>query len=168
MTDKITSERRSWNMSHIRATNTKPEMVVRSLIHRMGYRFSTHRKNLPGRPDIVLPKYRTIILVHGCFWHQHTGCIEASQPKSNTAYWRLKLKRNVERDKKNRRLLRKQGWRVLRLWECEIEKDPIRVVLRIARELSGRVDDKRLQQLPSRRDLLKAAEARAGYKCRKR
>ena len=132
MTDKLSTERRSWNMSRIRSKNTKPEIIVRSLLHRMGYRFRLQRKDLPGRPDIVLPKYKTVIFVHGCFWHQHPDCIEASRPKSNITYWLPKLKANVDRDTRNRGLLQEQGWRVLRFWECEIEKDPSMVISQIA------------------------------------
>lgn len=163
MVDKLSTERRSWNMSRIRAKDTKPEMVVRSLLHRLGFRFRIHRKDLPGRPDIVLPKYKTIIFVHGCFWHQHQGCIEASRPKTNTAYWHAKLEANVKRDSKNRHLLREQGWRVLRFWECEIERDPVSIALSIARDLRGRSHGLDTDGLPTRRHLLRAAEARVGY-----
>ena len=103
MTDILSKERRSWNMSRIRGSDTKPELLVRSLLHRMGYRFRLHRKDLPGRPDIVLPKYRTVIFVHGCFWHRHKGCKYAYTPKSRTDFWQNKFQGTVERDKRNRR-----------------------------------------------------------------
>ena len=163
MTDSLTPLKRSWNMSRIRSSNTKPEMLIRSLLHRMGFRFRVHRKDLAGRPDIVLPRYRTVIFVHGCFWHQHKDCIEASRPKSNTAYWQSKLDGNVERDRKNHRLLREQGWRVLLFWECEVENDPERIALQTEQELRGTPQDPRHYNLPSRRELLTAAEARTGF-----
>ena len=137
MTDKLSPERRSWNMSRIRSKDTKPEIIVRSLLHRMGYRFRIQSKDLPGRPDIVLPKYKTIIFVHGCFWHQHPGCIEAARPKTNKKYWNAKLDGNVKRDRKNIQALRDEGWRIFRFWECEIEKNPIRIATRIAKDLRG-------------------------------
>ena len=167
MTDTLTPQKRSWNMSRIRSTNTKPEILLRSLLHRMGFRFRLHRRDLPGRPDIVLPKYRTVILVHGCFWHQHPGCVEATYPKSNTTYWKAKLDGNVARDRINQRALQKGGWQVLRFWECQIEKDPGGIALRLARKLRGKPLDTKDFTLPTRRKLLKVAETRAGYKTRK-
>jgi len=163
MTDKLTPRRRSWNMSRIRSANTKPEIVLRSVLHRMGFRFRIHQRGLSGRPDIVLPKYRTVIFVHGCFWHQHPGCIEAVRPKTNEKYWTAKLDGNVKRDRKNHQNLRKEGWRVFRFWECEIEKDPIRVATRITKELRGFARGSAEYALPSRIELLRAAESRAGY-----
>lgn len=147
MSDKLTPQKRSWNMSRIRSANTKPEMLMRSLLHRMGFRFRLHRKDLPGRPDIVLPRYRTVIFVHGCFWHQHLGCVEASHPKSNKAYWESKLEANVKRDEKNRQLLHEQGWRVLVFWECEVERDPWRIALQIAQQIGCSIGSD-IQDLP--------------------
>lgn len=121
MVDIISPERRSALMSRIRSKNTRPEMVVRSLLHRLGYRFRLHRKDLPGHPDIVLPKHRKIILVHGCFWHGH-DCRLASKPKSNEAYWTEKIQSNRARDAVNRAALQSQGWTVLELWECEVRR----------------------------------------------
>ena len=108
-------------MSRIRSKDTKPEMVVRSMLHRLGYRFRLHRKDLPGRPDIVLPRHRKIILVQGCFWHGHS-CRLASKPKSNKGYWSVKIQTNKDRDARNLRLLLDLGWDVLELWECDIRK----------------------------------------------
>ena len=96
MVDNLTQEKRSWNMSRIKDKNTKPELVVRSILHRMGYRFRLHRKDLPGKPDIVLPKYKTVIFVHGCFWHRHKGCKYAYQPKSRVDFWQKKFKGNID------------------------------------------------------------------------
>jgi DNA mismatch endonuclease (patch repair protein) len=125
MADTLTAEHRSWNMSRILSKNTTPEKVVRSILHRMGYRFSLHRKDLPGCPDIVLPKYRTVIFVHGCFWHRHKGCKDASLPKTRTEWWLDKLDGNVSRDCRNQSALRKAGWRVQTVWECETQSPDI-------------------------------------------
>ena len=120
MTDKLTPARRSANMARIRSKNMKPEMVVRSAAHRLGYRFRLHRQDLPGKPDLVFPSRRAVIFVHGCFWHLHRGCREGRIPDSRQDYWRPKLTGNVKRDKQNRKKLVEMGWRVLTIWECEI------------------------------------------------
>ena len=128
MADKLTAEHRSWNMSRIRGKNTKPEREVRSILHCMGYRFTVNgpkNKSLPGRPDIVMPKYRTVIFVHGCFWHRHKGCKDASLPKTRTEWWLNKLDGNVSRDCRNQSALRKAGWRVQTVWECETQSPDI-------------------------------------------
>jgi len=118
--DRLSRSHRSWNMSKIKNRNTSTELKVRSLLHEMGYRFRLHRKDLPGKPDIVLPKYRTVIFVHGCFWHRHPECKYAYTPKSNVEFWEKKFKANVERDKKNMETLQKIGWKVIVIWECQI------------------------------------------------
>jgi len=112
---------RSANMAAIRSKDTQPEMLVRSLVHRMGYRYRLHAKDLPGKPDLVFRPYRKVIFVHGCFWHQHAklSCTDSHRPKSNSAYWDEKLSRHVERDKRHRKALCDLGWRVLVVWECE-------------------------------------------------
>lgn len=107
-------------MRAIRKKDTKPELIVRRLLHAMGYRFRLHRRDLPGTPDIVLPRYRAVIQVHGCFWHQHAGCRHANLPRSRTSYWWPKLARNVQRDARAEQALHALGWRVLILWECEL------------------------------------------------
>ena len=117
--DRISREHRSWNMSRIRGHDTKPEVVVRSVLHRLGFRFRLHRRDLPGRPDIVLARHRTIVFVHGCFWHRHARCRFAYQPKTNSAFWSQKFKSNVVRDQRDRRRLRGLGWRVIVVWECQ-------------------------------------------------
>ncbi len=119
--DSLDKKRRSWNMSRIRSKNTKPEIVVRSHLHRQGYRFCLHKKDLPGKPDIVLPKYKTVIEVRGCYWHRHKGCKESTTPKSNTEFWLTKFQSNVERDKKNDKLLKELGWNLIIIWECEVK-----------------------------------------------
>jgi DNA mismatch endonuclease (patch repair protein) len=106
-------------MSRIRSRDTAPELQVRSALHRAGYRFRLHRKDLPGRPDIVLPKHHTVVFVHGCFWHRHKGCVFAYAPKSRIAFWDEKFRSNVERDFRNTRALRALGWRVITVWECQ-------------------------------------------------
>ena len=109
-------------MSRIKSKDTAPELRVRSALHRAGYRFRLHVKDLPGKPDIVLPKYKTVIFVHGCFWHRHKGCSDASKPSTNQEFWEEKFKRNVERDKREQAELKKLGWKVIVIWECEVEK----------------------------------------------
>lgn len=116
--DTMTPELRSRLMSRIKAKDTKPEMLVRSAAHRLGLRFRLHDKQLPGKPDLVLPKHRTVIFVHGCFWHRH-GCKLASNPKSRQDYWAPKFESNVRRDAEHRAALEAAGWRVVVIWECE-------------------------------------------------
>ena len=108
-------------MRQIHSMNTKPEIKVRSLLHKMGYRFRIHKINLPGKPDVVLSKYKKVIFVHGCFWHRHQSCIEASHPKTNSAYWEEKITKNMIRDRKNEAELLKLGWEVIIIWECELK-----------------------------------------------
>lgn len=120
MVDTISRERRSENMRRIRSKGTKPEVAVRQLVHAMGCRFRLHSAKLPGKPDLVLPRLKSVIDVRGCFWHQHKGCIDAHIPKSQVRYWRPKLRSNVWRDKRSLKHLRKLGWRVLVVWECEV------------------------------------------------
>lgn len=118
MVDVYSKSTRSYVMSRIASKDTKPEKIVRSILHRNGYRFRLFSNNLPGHPDIVMPKHRTVIFVNGCFWHQHKRCKLSKNPKSNRSYWEPKLKRNVERDKKQKAQLKKEGWTVIVIWEC--------------------------------------------------
>lgn len=118
MTDKITPAERSALMAKVR--DTKPEMLVRRMVFRMGHRYRLHRRDLPGAPDLVFGARRKVIFVHGCFWHQHSGCRGARTPSSRATYWGPKLAGNVERDQRNRRLLRRAGWSALTIWECEL------------------------------------------------
>lgn len=120
MTDSFTPARRSANMRAIRSKDTKPEMLVRRAAYALGYRYRLHRRDLPGKPDLAFIGRRKAIFVHGCFWHQHSGCREASRPKSNTGYWSPKLARNVERDAASLRALDAAGWQVLVIWECDM------------------------------------------------
>ena len=135
MVDTITSERRSWNMSRIRSRDTGPEVVLRSLLLRAGLRFRLHAKKLPGRPDIVLPKYKTAIFVHGCFWHRHAGCRNATTPSTRAEFWQEKFDGNVRRDARNRADLKAAGWTVMTVWECELKANAEDVVRKLSREL---------------------------------
>jgi DNA mismatch endonuclease (patch repair protein) len=121
--DSISSEKRSWNMSRIKSKDTKIEVLVRKYLFAKGYRFRKNDKRYPGKPDVVLPKYKTVIFVNGCFWHMHPGCKYGRLPKSNTDYWKPKLEKNVENDKQHRKELQEMGWQVIVLWECELKKD---------------------------------------------
>ena len=121
--DSLTPKQRSARMALIRSKNTRPERAVRASLHRLGYRFRLHRKDLPGVPDIVFPSRKVVVFVHGCFWHAHGGkCTGSNMPKSRKAYWRGKFEANKARDKKNKQLLRKAGWNVVTVWECETRR----------------------------------------------
>ena len=121
--DKHSKEVRSYNMSQIHAANTKPEMLVRSYLFARGLRYRKNVKNLPGKPDIVLKKYKTVVFVNGCFWHGHQGCKYFVMPKSNTEYWNAKIFHNIEPDKAVNAELENLGWNVITVWECELKKD---------------------------------------------
>lgn len=133
--DNMTSRQRSRTMSKIRAAETNPEKKLRSALHKKGLRFKKNVKELPGKPDIVLPKYKTVIFVNGCFWHQHQQCSKAVFPKTNLDYWREKIASNVKRDRKNIGCLISGGWKVITVWECEIKNDINQVAKNIAEEL---------------------------------
>ncbi|MGI6496355.1 MAG: very short patch repair endonuclease [Kiritimatiellia bacterium] len=140
MADTIPPEQRSWLMSRIRSGDTQPEKVVRSTLHRLGFRFSLHAKHLPGRPDVVLRKWKCVVFVHGCFWHRHPGCPVATTPKSRTAFWTEKFERNVARDSSVKARLEALGWRVVTVWGCET-KDPLALATRLFAEITaGRPD----------------------------
>jgi DNA mismatch endonuclease (patch repair protein) len=119
MADIVSKEKRSQMMSGIRAINTKPELAIRKALHRLGYRYKLHDWSLPGKPDLVFPRYKAVIEIHGCFWHGH-GCSLFKQPSSNVEFWNQKIRSNQIRDKKNAESLQKLGWRVLIVWECAI------------------------------------------------
>lgn len=118
--DKLT---RSYNMSQIKGKDTKPELLVRKFLFSMGFRFRLHDKKLSGKPDIVLPKYESVIFVHGCFWHGHNGCKKFVIPKTRTDFWLNKFKTNISNDKKNMTALRKEGWKVITVWECQLRNE---------------------------------------------
>jgi DNA mismatch endonuclease (patch repair protein) len=132
--DKLSKEHRSWNMSRIPGENTSPELLVRSLLHRSGFRFRVHRRDLPGSPDVVLPRHRVVVFVHGCFWHRHSRCRLASMPKSRQEFWKSKFLDNVRRDRRVVSQLKKLGWRVIVIWECQT-RDPLRLAKLIRRVL---------------------------------
>ena len=123
MTDRVSSEKRSWNMSRIRGKDTKIEVQVRSWLFSRGFRFRKNDRRYPGIPDIVLPKYRTVIFINGCFWHHHEGCKYATTPKSNTAFWLEKFEKNRKNDELHQRQLENMGWKVVTIWECQLRKN---------------------------------------------
>lgn len=122
-------------MSRVKGKNTKPEILVRRALHALGYRFRLHRGDLPGRPDIVLPKHKTVIFVHGCFWHRHPGCAKASTPKTRIDFWQDKFAANVARDSRNLDALREAGWQAIVVWECET-KNPTALASRLTRSIT--------------------------------
>ena len=122
MADRLRVEKRRQVMSRVRAKDTRPERTVRSLAHQLGLRFRLHRSDLPGKPDLVFPRWRTIVLVHGCFWHQHYGCPKCTVPQTNAEFWTAKLTRNVERDVRTKAELERLGWSVAVIWECETRR----------------------------------------------
>ncbi|MGE3821552.1 MAG: very short patch repair endonuclease [Isosphaeraceae bacterium] len=138
--DSVSPERRSEIMARVTAKNTRPEVAVRRLLHGLGYRFRLHRKDLPGRPDVALPKWRTAVMIHGCFWHRHVGCPHTRTPKSRLDFWTAKFDENVRRDERAREALESLGWRVLVIWECEL-KDVATLTRRIDAFIKGNVCD---------------------------
>jgi DNA mismatch endonuclease (patch repair protein) len=120
------SEARSFLMSRVKRSHTAPELAVRSSLRELGFKYSLHRKSLPGRPDLCLARYGLVIFVHGCFWHRHAGCPKATTPKTRHAFWQAKFEANTARDRKNARDLRKMGWSVAVVWECQCKPDKLR------------------------------------------
>jgi DNA mismatch endonuclease (patch repair protein) len=162
MPDKISKLHRSWVMSRIPSKHTKPELVARSLLHHLGFRFTVNgpkNRQLPGKPDIVLPKQRAVVFVHGCFWHRHPNCKTATTPKTNKDYWLKKFARNVERDRQNIQALEDRGWQVVVIWECEL-KD----LDTVASNLISRMPRSSKYDLPEElNDLALVAEQRSQY-----
>lgn len=140
MTDIVDTDTRSKMMSRIRGKDTGPEVAVRKFLFSRGFRFRLHDKKLPGRPDIVLRKYRSVVLVHGCFWHQHPGCKYAYKPKSNKTFWRRKLRSNIRRDKEIQQHLKIMGWRVFVVWECKQSETALN---RLAKNIKNRFQKSR-------------------------
>ena len=139
MTDIVDAATRSRMMSGIRGKDTAPERAVRSFLHHAGLRFRIHRKDLPGTPDIVLPRYHAVVLVHGCYWHRHPGCRFAYTPRSNLAFWNRKFEENIARDRRKEAKLRELGWRVFVVWECEVaDENRLGRLVREIRSPSGR------------------------------
>jgi DNA mismatch endonuclease (patch repair protein) len=143
--DTLSPEQRHRTMAAVKSKSTKPELAIRTLLHTAGFRFRLHRKDLPGNPDIVLPKYKTVIFVHGCFWHQHPECKHAARPASNQEYWGKKLDRNINRDKRNLNDLGLLGWRVLVIWECET-RDKTALTKRMISFILGRTPDDEIDE----------------------
>ncbi|MCE7888802.1 MAG: DNA mismatch endonuclease Vsr [Sorangiineae bacterium PRO1] len=131
--DTVSPEVRSRMMASIRGHNTRPELAVRRAMHAAGLRFRLHRKDLPGKPDLVFPRYRTVVFVHGCFWHRHAGCEVARLPEANRDWWKEKFRRNRMRDSRQQRALRRDGWNVIVVWECELQRP--RTLSRLARAI---------------------------------
>jgi DNA mismatch endonuclease (patch repair protein) len=151
-------------MRRVRSTDTTPEKKVRSLLHKLGFRFRLHRNDLPGKPDIVLPKHCAVVFVHGCFWHRHQGCPHATTPASRQEYWLPKFRRTVERDKKNQEELRQKEWKVAVVWECET-KD----LAKLAAELLRLIDrDKAFSRYEPASSIAIAAEKLKFYRTAKR
>ena len=135
MADTVSKEKRSWNMSRIKSKDTSIELKVRKYLFNCGFRYRKNVSSLPGRPDIVLPKYKTVIFVHGCFWHRHPECKDATVPKTRTTFWQEKFARNVSNDEKNKNRLIAAGWKVITVWECEIEKQFEETMCRVVKEI---------------------------------
>ncbi|MCL4716007.1 MAG: DNA mismatch endonuclease Vsr [Hyphomonadaceae bacterium] len=136
--DHISPARRSWLMAQVASKNTSPEIRVRKAAHGLGLRFRLHRHDLPGKPDLVFAKHSTVVFVHGCFWHRHPGCVKASTPKSRTTFWCEKFDKNVERDRLTNNALRRLGWRVATIWECQT-KSPKLLHRRLQRIFGGQI-----------------------------
>lgn len=125
MADVHSKETRSYNMSRIRSKDTKPEMLVRKFLHKNGFRYRLHVKDMPGKPDIVLPKYKTVIFIHGCFWHGHEGCKYFVVPKTRTEWWLHKIGTNISNDTNAEKALLEAGWKIIKIWECQLKKTEI-------------------------------------------
>ena len=140
MADVHTPERRSYNMSRIRNKNTKPEELVRKFLFSQGFRYRKNDARLPGKPDIVLPKYRTVIFVNGCFWHKHEGCKYFVWPENNAGFWHEKILSNAERDQRNYEQLQQMGWNIIVVWECELKKElRPEALIKVAQRITGKV-----------------------------
>lgn len=139
-TDVHSPQTRSYNMSRIRGKHTKPEIRLRSLLHRSGLRFRVHSDRLPGKPDIILPKYKSVVFVNGCFWHRHEGCRYCATPKTRADFWEKKFSDTVERDHRAKRLLKEAGWRVFVVWECELKRDAEQTAKELATQIRGEGD----------------------------
>lgn len=146
-------------MRRVRSTDTTPEKKLRSLLHRLGFRFRLHRKELPGKPDIVLPKYSTVVFVHGCFWHRHPGCRQVTTPATRQDYWLPKFRRTVERDRRNQKELHRRGWNVIVVWECEL-----RELDKLAQRLTSDLTAQQYRYYQPPRPVQKAAEAQETYR----
>ncbi|WHF52511.1 very short patch repair endonuclease [Chryseobacterium gotjawalense] len=134
MPDRHTTKQRSYNMSKIKSKDTKPEILLRKLLFKEGFRYRINNSKLPGKPDIVLKKYKTVIFVNGCFWHGHQDCRYFVMPKTRTEFWSEKIKGNKERDQRNTALLQEEGWNVITVWECELKKNTVEDTVKLLTE----------------------------------
>jgi DNA mismatch endonuclease (patch repair protein) len=132
MTDVHTKEQRSYNMSRIKGKDTNPELLVRRFLHAQGFRYKLHDKSLPGKPDLVLPKYKTVIFINGCFWHGHANCKFFKVPQTRTDWWLNKINSNKANDEKTVKALKKEGWKVIVIWTCKLKKNKLRILEKIA------------------------------------
>ena len=164
MADILSKEQRSRLMSKVRSADTKPEWILRCGLHRLGFRYRLNDPRLPGRPDMVFPKYRAVVFVHGCFWHQHAACKDASMPKTNRRFWKKKLAGNVKRDARAVEALLEQGWGVLTVWECQLINETVATVQKAAKWLHKQTGAGsrrlRVRSVGGRTELLTAAEKR--------
>lgn len=170
MADILSKNQRSLLMSRISNSNTKPEWVLRGALHRIGFRYTLNNRHLPGCPDLVFPKYKTAVFVHGCFWHGHPGCKDASIPKSNQQFWINKLTENSNRDAKNFGYLEKNGWKIEIVWECELLRSTLKTVEKVALSLDENLINKIHAKISllNRSDLLKGAARNVSSRLRKR
>lgn len=168
MTDKLTAAERSKLMARVVCKDTKPEWILRSALHRLGFRYRLGGAGLPGRPDLVLRKYRAVVFVHGCFWHRHTDCKRATLPRTNAIFWKEKLERNVARDRDSSETLMALGWTVVVVWECELYRDPVGTTFRVVSALTEHVpvqqDKARSFATLDPRRLLQVAEDKRRYR----
>jgi|GEM_PF-249191 len=168
MIDTLSRKQRSKAMSKVRGADTKPEWILRCGLHGLGFRYRLRNTHLPGRPDLVFPKYRAVIFVHGCYWHRHAGCKDASTPKSNVAFWTRKFAENVERDRRTELEIAERGWRLMVVWECELIERTVETVRRVALWLSRRTTadgDRHYDAVTiDRRKLLAVAEKKVRYR----
>lgn len=168
LVDSLTKEQRSQLMSKVRSADTQPEWILRSALHRLGFRYRLHCKGLPGRPDLVFPKYRVAIFIHGCFWHRHGGCKDASSPKTNQVFWEKKFNDNIERDRAVATALTQSGWEVVVVWECELLRDTLPTINRVISTLVSKGASVSKAGYPcaefSKQALLAIAEKRSRYR----
>jgi DNA mismatch endonuclease (patch repair protein) len=162
MTDTLSKKQRSETMSKVRSCDTKPEWILRCGLHKLGFRYRLKNNHLPGKPDLVLPKFHAAIFVHGCYWHRHSGCKDASTPKSNFDFWEKKFTENVERDQLKKRHLEKLGWRIMVAWECELSRHTVETIRRIANWLKQETDCN--DYIVNKIDLLTVAEDKVRYR----
>jgi DNA mismatch endonuclease, patch repair protein len=172
MGDILSKDQRSVLMSKVRGSDTKPEWILRCALHRLGFRYKLKNKNLPGNPDLVLPKYHTVVFVHGCFWHRHPGCKNAGMPKTNPDFWAKKLSENVQRDAKAVESLSQEGWKVLIVWECDLMNKTIETVEEVANAIRGNLQTAlghRYSQIDlDKKELLTVAEEKVRYRIDKK